>query len=384
MKNNLCSHNLKQQPGFGLTGALLTGAYTLCVCAVTGQGLLAFLICCTLCFIFSIKNKQSIFAPDAFLSLPLFFTLGNGSPFAAGLAITGGSLVFLAISKLFKNRTLPRFVVSGAALGLTVGVTILLTNAYFGIGAGSSTPFEMLKEFRSLGFHPNFRGLFYGTITLFAMITFPFKFKKLNKYIPGAFVSILIPFVFNLFLNPHKELTTINESVSLVFAGAPASELQYFFNISSRDIPLIIKGAVGFGVIFYIFNTEKNGVFIMNCANGALSGLPVRKHFIRGYGAVAAVISVIIIAITVFLFPSTLSRLPLHSAGSMLIVAAWQSVPFALLKGIFKERRFPEILLMLVCAVPFVLTDVFTSVLICLAVCALSAKLPSARKEFTE
>ncbi len=219
MKKTLCSNRILSQTGFGITGAMLTGSFTLCVCAVTGRGLFAFLICCIACFAFSAKNKDSIFAPHAFLLLPLFYSFSGGSELAGGLAVAGGALFYLCLKKLAKSSPVPDFVISGMGLGIAVGVTALLTNAYFGIGANSFTPFDMLKEFRSLGFHPNFRGLFYGTITLFAMITYPFKFKKLNRYLPAAFVTLLIPYIFNLFLNPQRDLTTINESLSLVFAS---------------------------------------------------------------------------------------------------------------------------------------------------------------------
>ncbi len=380
MKNAIKSNKILSQIGFGFTGAAFTGAFSLCVCAVTNRGLLSFLICCILCFVFSIKNKESIFAPHVFLLVPLFFAMSQGSALASGLSIVGGGLIYLLISKLIKSRPLPDFVISGAGLGLAVGVTILLTNSYFGIGANSFTPFDMLKEFRSLGFHPNFRGLFYGTITLFAMITFPFKFKKLNKYLPGAFVTLLIPYIFNLFLNPQRELTTINESLSLVFPESLTAEFAEFINISAKDIPLILKCSVGLGVILYIFGNDGIATCPANCLSGILSGIPVKKHSIKSYGVISAVTSIIIITLLVFLCPAVFSRLPLHCAGSMLIVSAWQSLPTLSLKNVFKERNFIKILLMLLCAVPFVLTDVFTGTLVCIIVWAVFGS----RKELTK
>ncbi len=375
MKTGIKSNKILSQAGFGVTGALLTGSFTLCVCAVTGRGLLSFLLCCILSFAFSLKSKDSIFAPHPYLLVPLFFAMSNGSFLASGLAIAGGGLVFLALSKCLKKSQLPDFLVSGMGLGLTVGVTILLTNSYFGIGASSFTPLDMLKEFRSLGFHPNFRGLFYGTITLFAMITFPFKFKKLSKYLPAAFVTLFIPYIFNLFLNPQKDLTTINESVSLVFADSLINELSSFTQISVKDIPFIIKSAAGFGVILYIFSSPEVESCPANCLSGILSGLPVKKHPIKKYGVISAVTSIIIITLLVFLCPGIFPRLPLHCAGSMLIVSAWQSLPFTSLKNLFKERNIVKIFLMVFCAVPFVITDIGTGTLICFVFAAIFPKL---------
>ena len=91
--------------------------------------------------------------------------------------------MFVALSKKFKNYKLNTAVKSALSLSLAFSVTALLTTHYFGIGAEGFTVIEILKTYRSLGFHPNWRGVFYGTITLFCMITYPFKFKKANKYL---------------------------------------------------------------------------------------------------------------------------------------------------------------------------------------------------------
>ena len=375
MKKALCSNRILSQTGFGITGAMLTGSFTLCVCAVTGRGLFTFLICCIACFAFSAKNKDSIFAPHAFLLLPLFYSFSGGSELAGGLAVAGGALFYLCLKKLTKSSPVPDFVISGMGLGIAVGVTALLTNAYFGIGANSFTPFDMLKDFRSLGFHPNFRGLFYGTITLFAMITYPFKFKKLNRYLPAAFVTLLIPYVFNLFLNPQRDLTTINESLSLVFASDFKNEFSYFTEISVKDIPYVLKGSVGFGAILYVFGNSDTDICPANCVSGVLSGLPVKKHSIKNYGVISAIVSIVIITVPVLLCPSIFSRLPLHCAGSMLIVSAWQSLPATSIKSVFKERNIIKVLLMVLCAVSFVITDVFTSTLVCFVLWAIFGKL---------
>ncbi len=375
MKNTLCSNRILSQLGFGVTGAMLTGSFALSVCAVTGRGLLSFLLCCVSCFAFSIKNKDSIFAPHTFLLLPLFYAFSQGSELACGLAVAGGGLIYLCLTKLIKKHSVPDFIISGMGLGIAVGVTILLTNSYFGIGANSFAPFDMLKEFRSLGFHPNFRGLFYGTITLFAMITYPFKFRKLNRYLPAAFVTLLIPYIFNLFLNPNREMTTINESISLVFADSFKDEFSSFIEISTKDVPFILKTSVGFGIILFVFGNGKTLTCTTNCTSGILSGLPVKEHPIKNYGIISAVVSIVIISLWIFLCPSVFSRLPLHCAGSMLIVSAWQSLPLSSIKLVLKERNFIKVLFMVLCAVSFVITDVFTSSLICFGLWAMFGKL---------
>ncbi len=374
MKTSIKSNEILSQAGFGVTGALLTGAFAICMCAVTGQGLLSFLLCCVVCFIFSIKNKDGVFTPHPFFLLPLFFSFSAGSTLITSISIVGGALIFLCISKLLKKHQIPDYIVSGVGLGLTVAVTILLTNSYFGIGATTFYPLEMLKEFKSLGFHPNFRGLFYGTITLFAMITVPFKFKKLNQYIPAAFITLLIPYIFNLFLNPVREMTTINESTSLIFANSLKDEFSLAFDITTDNIPILIRSSLSFGAIFYLFDKSEIKTCPANCVSGILTGIPVKKHPIKNYGIVSAITSVTIIALLTLLCPDIFSRIPLHCAGSMLIVAAWQSLPKDSLKNVFKERNIIKIILMVICAVPFVLTNVFTAILICFVLWAITDK----------
>ena len=204
MENTLSRKNITEQIGFGLTGAALIGAFSLCACAVTGQSLWAFLLCCTVCIFSSLLNKGNVFAPSPLLLIPIVYVSALTSPACAGFSVFLGSIFYLAIKKRIKNIFIPDIVKVGTILGLTLASTIIFTNDYFGIGAQGSTPFEMLRYYRSLGFHPNFRGLLYGTITLFTMITYPFKFKKLNQYLPAPFITILIPLILNLFLNPQK------------------------------------------------------------------------------------------------------------------------------------------------------------------------------------
>jgi hypothetical protein len=144
--------------------------------------------------------------------------------------------------------------------------------------------------------------------------------------------------------------------------------------ISTKDIPFILKASVGFGVILFVFGNRKISACPANCASGILSGLPVKEHPIKSYGIISAVVSAAVIVLPILLCPSAFSRLPLHCAGSMLIVSAWQSLPTSSVKAVFKERNFVKVILMVLCAVPFVLTDVFTSALVCFILWAIFGK----------
>lgn len=354
METAFSRKNITEQIGFGLTGAALTGSFALCACAVMGQGLWAFLLCCTVCIFISLLNKGNIFAPTPLLLIPFICISALTSPACAGFSAFLGSVFYYIIKKRVKKIFIPDIVKVGTILGLTLASTIIFTNDYFGIGARGGTPIETLGFYRSLGFHPNFRGLLYGTITLFTMITYPFKFKKLNQYLPAPFITILIPFILNLFLNPQKELTTINEAVNLTLPPLSFESIFDFSSIQALYIPFSLIGAFLFGVLFLILNEDEKGAAAANAFNGLFSFIPVKSYKIRGYGIISAVTAFTVILIFTFIFPETLSRLPMHTAGAMLIVASWQSVPFSDLAEIFKRRKILDILAVAVCAVVFV------------------------------
>ncbi len=357
MKNTLSIKTITEQMGFGLTGAALTGSFALCACAVMGQGLWAFLLCCTVCIFSSLLNKGNIFAPTPLFLIPVVCISSLTSPACAGISVFLGSIFYFIFKKSFKRFFLPDFIKIGAILGLTLAVTIIFTNDYFGIGARGATPVETLSFYRSLGFHPNFRGLLYGTITLFAMITFPFKFKKLNQYLPAPFITILIPFVLNLLLNPQKDLTTINEAVTLTLPPLSPERITDFSAIQTSDIRDILSDGFIFSVLFLILGEGEKGLCTANSLNGFFSFIPIKAYKIRGYGIIAAITAFITVTLITFIFPDLLSRLPMHTAGAMLIVAAWQSVPFSALAEIFKRRKLLEIISFIICAVVFIAFD---------------------------
>ena len=373
MENFLKKNNILKQTGFGFTAAALVGAYAICACAALGQSLLPALLCCAVCLFTSLKLKNGIFAPDVYLLVPVIFIFSAGSPAAGFIAIALGGAIYLILQKFTAHIKIPTPVMAGAGIGLALGVTILLTKHYFGIGAFGETPLEMLKNYRYLGFHPLFRGLLYGTITLFTMITYPFKFKKLNKYIPAEFITILLPFILNLFLNPEKELTTINEAICL----APVTNI--FSEISmpaSGEIPLIMKTALATGLILMGCAPEEKVCFgTANLLSGAVSSLPVKKYNIRGYGFVSAITAFVVISVLILIFPNVLSRIPMHCVGSMLIVSAWQHLPTKALADTFKRPSIIKILAFFICTVAFVVLDIFGAAIVCtLATLTLSRK----------
>ncbi len=380
MSKNLLENKILKEITSGLTATMLTGAYSLCVCGVLGLDLWHALFCSVICFLLSFETKKSVFSPDAFLLLPVLYMVSSGSKNLLPVVAIAGTVIAILLKKLLKSNELPSYVFAGGGIGIAVVVTILLTNNYFGIGASGTTALEMLKSYRSLGFHPDFRGLLYGTVTLFAMITYPFKFKKLNKILPAEFMTLLIPLIMNLLLNPVKELTTINEIDS--FKALSLSDLAYDFSlsgISSNDIIVAIKASVISGVLIYLYSAktkEKENVhFLANCGSTFVSGIPVRAFPIQSFSYISLITAIISTVVIIIFFPNILSRIPMHCVGALLIVSAWQNVPYKKVAAAFKENSVIALLITVISVVIFITTELFTAIIFCLLCALVSGRL---------
>ena len=333
MSSILKKQNIRKDILSGLTGAMLLGSYSLCAAASAGLGLWNVFFCVVICSLFSIKLKNKIYAPDVFLIIPVHYIVSECGNYYLPICIIGGVIIYYLLSKVIKRNNRINSIIAWATLILALVATIILTNQYFGIGASGSTAIEMLKSYRSLGFHPHFRGLLYGTITLFAMITYPFKFRKLNKILPAEFMTLLIPLILNLFLNPQKELTTVNEIDSFKIP------FNFITEIKEANVITLFLGCLYFGFVFFLRSEEKKHPrnAITNITSGFISLLPARQFNIKSYSLVSAITTIIASCTVLFLFPDILSRIPMHCIGALLIVSAWQQVPYKNLSLLFKK-----------------------------------------------
>lgn len=352
----------------GLTGAMLTGAYAICFCTVAGLGLFNAFFCVVICAFLSLTVKGKIFSPDAFLLIPFIYV---AVPDLFPFIIIISAVVFFVLKKTVKPDALPDSVFAGIGLGLALAVTVLITNVYFGIGADGATPLEMLSSYRSHGFHPHFHGLLYGTVTLFAMITYPFKFKRLNRYLPAEFVTLLIPLILNLFLNPDKSLTAINEADFLSRAPFIHPFIGGFSDISVSDIASLIEGGFALGVILFLFSEkdkrESNMLAVSNLASGALCTVPVKAFDIRAFSVISAIVMIAVSTLVVYFFPDYIDRIPAHSIGALLIVSAWQHTPFSAIAKTFKNNSIFEIIAAVIITASFIICDIFSAVIIALS-----------------
>lgn len=340
MSNILKQINIRKDILAGLTGAMLLGSYALCTSAAVGLGLWNVFFCVIICSLFSLKLKNKIYAPDAFLLVPVHYVTTQCGSYYLPICIVGGVVIYYMLSKIITRNHRINSLVAWATLILALVATVILTNRYFGIGASGSTAIEMLKSYRSLGFHPHFRGLLYGTITLFAMITYPFKFKNLNKILPAEFMTLLVPLILNLFLNPEREFTTVNEIPTFVYEKYSYSiPFGFSEHFEKADIMPIIFGCVYIGFILFLRSSEKSTSrnTLTNLASGVMSFLPARQFDITHYSFISAIVTIVVCGAVIILCPNILARIPMHCVGALLIVSAWQQVPYKNLPLLFKK-----------------------------------------------
>lgn len=360
---------------FGLTAAGKVFLSALAAASCLSVNMFYAIVSAIICLALSVTLEKKVLSVNAFLLVPVIFVAGLAGKGALPLAVFAGSALCVLLSLSKKPIEFPPCVKAGAATGLAFSATVLLTTYYFGIGASGSTTFEMLKNYRYLGFHPNWLGVFYGTITLFAMIIYPYRFKKLSKYLPAEFVSLIFPLVLNLFLNPDKASTPILEVGELANMSALTGAKSFFpiadFSAFSGGEGLLIavKGAFALAVVWLLFKPQEKKDSLTAASCGAVSallgGFPASRRNIVTYTSSSALCAIFASAAVAVLCGGLISRIPLHSLSSMLIVSVWQRVPFRLAAPAFAKKDFVSLILFFVCALGFVFFDPFVAGIIC-------------------
>ncbi len=261
---------------------------------------------------------------------------------AGAIAVTvPGVIIMLAVSRSDKFRKiitesgLPGII----SLFTALAVTILVTNTYFGIGASGDTVIDMLRSYRSLGFHPNWRGILYGTIVMVIMITFPRKFKKAKNIMNMAFAAIVITYILNLLLTLKTLPVPFEEA-----GGFTGKLFDFTLRLNGINIFIIIISALAFGITAAVSLPGKTG--IPACAGTAVSaaassvfgcavtteGNSIPSGYISGIISAAA-------AGLIFIVTKGFARLPAASCAVVLLVAAWQSLDKPSIKLAFKGGR---------------------------------------------
>ncbi len=286
--------------------------------------------------------------------------------------------IMLIISSFFADKlktTVTSPAVSGTMLATALTVTVLFTTHYFGIGAKGNTVMDMIDSYISLGFHPNWRGVLYGTIVMVIMITFPRKFKKLTKTVSAPFIAIVATLILNLFLNPTDMATAINEihdgTKSDAYFYLLSSKAAFYELLDFKDIiAVVLIGTALFVTCFYAISSnekaEKKDYIIGGVANGICGGIfrfPFPYGINKDKSNILPRITAAGIMFLLFYFGEEIMlRIPIHSCAVVVIVGAWQSVKWNELKKVF--NGIVPIACFTVCLILFLLTDLVSGVLI--------------------
>lgn len=335
--------NIKSSLSCGLQAAVTVLPLALAMYACSPFGMGGIIILCTAaCLLFPFCGLRPSYAGFALIFACHALFGGTAALLAMGI---GGILLFL-LHKTDKLRFLAYSpAVGGVTLALALFFTVMQTTLYFGIGATGNSVTEMIRSYVSLGFHGNWRGVLYGTITLVIMVTYPRKFKKLCQRIPAPFWSILFTTLLNLWLNPKAETTAIAELG--VFSAVPAFAWQNASLTPPGSFGAVLFGAALFFVLVFQVNqaeteTDKKALFTGGAclAGGLCCGLPLAPDNRKAPRAKEAVFSVLFSLLFLCLLaalglPLLAHRIPIPTLAVILIVGAWQRVDWHSLKIAF-------------------------------------------------
>lgn len=315
-------------------------ALSMAVCSGIGiaGGMLA---CVAACLLVSVKKTKLIMPVfTSYLIVAQTFRQFGASTTAAAIGMSGFLLILVALTGFDFKKVVFKPVAVAIMLASAISVTVLDTTLYFGIGATGSTVGEMIDSYLSLGFHPNWRGILYGTIVMVIMITYPRKFKKADTVVKAPFIGLIVALILNYFLNPSDMLTAIKEVGTYSFA--PSSLIFPSFRGGLNFVGLISSGIALFVVNAYSVSLEKGNSLEYAVSGGAniLSSFALgvfipfcpRNHKNISFSGIPAAILTVLILV---LLRDYVARIPVAACAVILIVGAWQSVKWADIKKSF-------------------------------------------------
>ena len=325
--------------------SVLPVVFSMAICAGMGSFAGALFACIAVLLCSAVEEKKQIAVYVSLLIVTFTFKEFGASTTSLSILICG---ILLLISSLFFGKIKNAFikiennsVIGSVMLSCAIIVTVLFTTDYFSIGATGNTAKEMIKSYLSLGFHPNWRTVLYGTIVMVIMITFPRKFKNATKIISAPFIALIVTTVLGLFLNPSDMISAIPEVGSISFTEFRNSlfvpmlreKLNIFFSVLS-GISLFITALY--------FNLQKEEISktdiiasgVLNCISGFTisMNIPCAAKKDNLIGRIAAALSA---GAFFFILREFIARTPVSSCAVVIIVGVWQSVKWSEVKKIF-------------------------------------------------
>ena len=305
---------------FGTAGACMTAAVAL-----------LFGVVCRLAFV-----------PTYLALLPVFTVAYRfGAAGACAAVLLGGICIFLLslLPRSVRDALHAPAVRAVFLIAAAFSTTALQTTLYFGIGAVGGTVPQILRDYVSLGFHPNWRGILYGTIVMVVLITYPRKFKKLSRILPAAFAALVVTLPLHLLLVRDAAHSPVAEIGAFSVLQLPdGAFLRGDFSASA--LPLILCSALSFALIVSagLPDGAARSLSAASVCGGFLGAAPMQTDGMPR-ARKSAWIAVPLTAL-LFFVPG-LKRTPVPCLAVILIVTAWQSVDWSAAKRAFTARRFP-------------------------------------------
>ena len=369
--------------GFFNMTHILPLAVSMCVCSSFSMNasLFSAVICCLAYPFTGLIPSYSAFI--ILFSVSAVYGLNTA---LAGTLLCGVLLIiisFLKTDKLKSALYVPA--IAAVMLGFTLYMTVMQTTNYFGIGATGNNVIEMMKSYRSLGFHGNWRGVLYGTIVLVIMIVYRRKFKNLSKKIPAAFWCFVITIPLNMILIPGNIISPISEIGTYGF-------IPKFISFSSLNVlGCILCGASLLFIYLYRYTIDgvpsdnKNTVFsgvcvIVTALSGSVTPYPSVKKEDRLSSKIIAAVSGAVLSIIIIVFLNRfIGRTPLPTAAVILIIGMWQQNIWRYLKAAFTSG-ITEIIVFIAVISAIILVNPEIGTIISAFICA-GYKLINKKKE---
>lgn len=309
------------------------------------------------------SNPAKIAAPNQAVFLVLFYAANAiGIPGTMLSCIIAGLFLMFAAS-IQLNRSffkMPSVALGGLTFAIALALCITQVNFYFGIGVPQGTAFETISAYRSFGFHANWRGVLFGTITLVTMITFPIKFKKLSKRLPASIVSIVITTLLNvLLLNPNAETSAIDEVGSFSRCLFPEIAELHIFSVNESVLWQSFIYAAALIIIYFtetLLKENRNATIRRSLTFKGLSAVvcPVCDGMIGGetvsYGAtrVTGILCSAIVLIFSIAAHDLIVRVPTATLAVIIICTGWQNVRYsAIKKALMDADRIKNLLIII-------------------------------------
>lgn len=318
----------------------LLSVLALSIGACTGYGMVSVIITAILgAVIFKIDSSTNLMPIITFAMISIFSLNKIGLPLSL-ISFAAGSLIALLCDTFTKTKSVvksPAFMAS-ASLATAITTTVLITTDYFGIGATGYTVIKMIKSYLSLGFHPNWRTILYGTIVMVIMITFPRKFKKGMKIVSASFIAVVFCYLLNFILIPKG---TVSPIITLPTPEFKLDSLTSIGKINEINIVSVIYAviiALATACCYLMAQSEnKISKNIYSVISPLLLGYAIPCEETRDktelvYGIISGVLAAITMAIT-----KCFASLPLSCCAVLLIVTAWQQLDKENIKATFKK-----------------------------------------------